>query len=201
MKLFNYLVGIILFFFACSASPTNVNGRFTVIQVDGLKFSVLLQINTNTGTNDLGGTTIVFSSTQLLLVSVVIRLKMLIIHFHNFCGGNYSPATVTRPMNNKIWVNIDLPFINSNNGTPVAVSPEWTDVVTIHFDVVDPNNSANLTGLQRVHSGEFMMQIIQPYGKLVYLKIFQLLLNPFQIYRKAMNFHKIIPILLILQQK
>jgi hypothetical protein len=50
-------------------------------------------------------------------------------------------------MNDKIWVNIDLPYINSNNGTVVTASPEWTDVVTIYFDVVDPNNPPDLKWL------------------------------------------------------
>ena len=36
---------------------------------------------------------------------------------------------------------------NSNNGTVVASSPEWTDVVTINFDVENPNITPGLSWL------------------------------------------------------
>ena len=147
MKLFNFLVGIILFFFACSVSPTNVNGRFSIIQLDSMKISVLLQMNTSTGSDDLGGTTIVFSFDTTAISFSNNPIKDVDYQFHNFCDGNYSSATVTKPTKNSIWVNIDLPYSNSNNGTVLAASPEWTDVVTIYFDVVDPNCSVNLSWL------------------------------------------------------
>jgi len=147
MKLFNALVGVIIFFFACSVSPTNVNGRFTVIEVDSLKIAVILQINTNTGSDDLGGTTIVFSFDTTAISFTNTPVKDIDYIFHNFSDGSYSLATVTKPMNNKIWINIDLPFINNNNGTFVAGSAEWTDVVTIYFDRVDSNATAKLSWL------------------------------------------------------
>jgi len=147
MKLYNALLGIILFSYASSVSPTTINGRFTVLNATGSDFTVLLQINTNIGTNDLGGATIVFGFDTTFISFTENPVKNVDYIFHNFCGGNYSPATITRPMKNRIWVNIDLPFNNGNNGTPVAVSPEWTDVVTIHFDIVDPNSTASLSWL------------------------------------------------------
>src|SRR4030065_274602 len=137
MKLSDALVGIILCFFATSVSSTTINGRFTVLNISSSKFTVLLQINTNTGADDLGGTTIVFSFDTTAISFTSNPVKDIDYVFHNFSSGNYSSATVTRPMNNKIWVNIDLPYINSNNGTVVAASPEWADVVTIHFNIVD----------------------------------------------------------------
>jgi len=147
MKLFNFLVVILFLCYASSVSPTTINGRFTVLNATGSDFTVLLQINTNIGTNDLGGATIVFGFDTTFISFTENPVKNVDYIFHNFCGGNYSPATITRPMKNRIWVNIDLPFNNGNNGTPVAVSPEWTDVVTIHFDIVDPNNAASLSWL------------------------------------------------------
>jgi len=147
MKLFNFLVVILFFCYASSVSPTTINGRFTVLNATGSDFTVLLQINTNIGTNDLGGATIVFGFDTTFISFTENPVKNVDYIFHNFCGGNYSPATITRPMKNRIWVNIDLPFNNGNNGTPVAVSPEWTDVVTIHFDIVDPNGAPNLSWL------------------------------------------------------
>jgi hypothetical protein len=147
MKLFNALVGIILLFFVTTALPTDVNGRFTIVSIDSLKFTVKLQVNTNTGSDDLGGATIVFDFDTTALSFTNSPVKNVDYVSHNFCGGNYSPATVTRPMKNKIWVNIDLPFVNNNNGTVVAANPAWTDVVTIHFDVLDLTGAAHLTWL------------------------------------------------------
>ena len=94
------------------------------------KISVLLQVNTNTGIDDLGGSTIVFGFDTSAISFTNTPIKNVDYFFHNFSGGNYSSATVTKPMKNRIWVNIDLPFINSNNGTVVAGSPQWTNVVT-----------------------------------------------------------------------
>ena len=148
MRLFNFLVGIILFCFVSSASPTTINGRFTVVNMTSSKLSVLLQINTNSGTDDLGGATIVFSFDTTSICITQNPVKNVDYIYHNFCGGNYSSATITRPMKDKIWVNIDLPFNNSNNGTVVTGSPGWTDVVTIHFDILDPNGTAHLSWLK-----------------------------------------------------
>jgi len=145
MMRFYYLLGIILFSFTSYVAPTTVNGRFTVVQVGGSEFYVLLQLNTDTGTNELGGTTMVFQFDTTSISFPREPEPGIDYTFHNFNNGSYSPATVTRPMNNKIWINIDLPYVNNNNGTIVAGSPEWTDVVTIRFDVVDANRSANLT--------------------------------------------------------
>ncbi|MDP2365613.1 MAG: T9SS type A sorting domain-containing protein, partial [Ignavibacteria bacterium] len=101
------------------------------------------QINTNTGSDAMGGATIVigFDTSVTTFKSNPIKNTDYIIH--NFCSGNYSPATITRPMSNKIWVNIDLPFNNSNNGTIVAGSENWTDVATIHFDIINQQGLAN----------------------------------------------------------
>ena len=146
MKLF-YLVSLIMLCVASFTLPTTVNGRFTVVSLNSSGVSVLLQINTNTGIDDLGGATIVFNIDTSAISFTGNPVKNVDYSFHNFCDGNYSPATVTRPMNDKIWVNIDLPFSNNNNGTVVAGNPSWTDVVTIHFDIVDPNGTANLSWL------------------------------------------------------
>jgi hypothetical protein len=139
------LLGIILFCITSSVLPTTINGRFTVLNSTSSKFTVLFQVNTNTGIDDLGGATIVlgFDTTAISFTNTPVKDVDYI--FHNFSDGNYSSATVTKPMKNRIWVNINLPFINSNNGTLVAGNPEWTDVVTIIFDVVDVNSSPGLS--------------------------------------------------------
>ncbi len=125
--------------------PTTVNGRFVDQGITGSKYNILLQINTNTGTDDIGGATIIFGFDTNAVNFSNTPIKNVDYIFHNFDGGHYSPATITKPMKNKIWVNFDLPFTNSNNGTVVAGSPGWTDVVTIKFDLVNPNIPPGLT--------------------------------------------------------
>jgi len=147
MKQFYALVGIILFFFTFSTFATTINGRFTILQMDSLKFSVLIQINTNSGVDDLGGTTMVFGFDTTAISFNENPIVNVDYVFNNFSEGNYSPATVTRPMKNKIWVNIDLPFSNNNNGTIVAGSPEWTDVVILNFNMVNSNGMAIMNWL------------------------------------------------------
>jgi len=145
MKLFNLLMGIFLLSFACSVSPTTINGRFSVIQLDSTRISVLLKINTNSGSDDLGGTTMVFRFDTTAISFPSNPQNETDYSFHNFSNGNYSAATVTRPLKNQVWINIDLPNVSNNNGTEVASDPEWTDVVTIIFDVVDPSRSPSLS--------------------------------------------------------
>ncbi|MBE0572725.1 MAG: T9SS type A sorting domain-containing protein [Ignavibacteriaceae bacterium] len=145
MKLFNLLFGVLLFFSHSLLFSTTINGRFTVINITSSELSVLLQINTDTGADDLGGATIAFSFDTTAVAIGDNPVNNVDYFFHNFYNGNYSPATITKPIRNQIWVNIDLPFTNNNNGTIVTASPGWTDVVTIHFDIVDPNGAAHLT--------------------------------------------------------
>ncbi|MBE0571498.1 MAG: T9SS type A sorting domain-containing protein [Ignavibacteriaceae bacterium] len=145
MMRFYALIGIILFFFTFSVFPTTINGRFVTLGISGSKYSILLQINTNSGTDDLGGSTIVFGFDTSAITYTATPIRNADYIFHNFSGGSYSPASVTRPSKNKLWVNIDLPFINCNNGTVVSAIPQWTDVVTIIFDIVDANRPLGLS--------------------------------------------------------
>jgi hypothetical protein len=135
---------MLLVVFTTTISATNVNGRFVVISTDSLKLKVLLQINTNTGSDDMGGATIVvgFNNNALNFNSNPQVNTHYI--FHNFSGGNYSPATITKPAIDKIWLNIDLPFNSSNNGTMVSGSTGWTDVATLFFNIVNPSDTLKL---------------------------------------------------------
>src|SRR4030066_1397460 len=147
MKLFSSLLGVLLLWYACSAEPATINGRFLIVSADVSKTLVLLQINTNSGNAELGGATIVFDFNTSAISINENPIQDVDYTFHNFSGGNYSAATITRPMINTIWVNIDLPFMNSNNGTTVAANPEWTDIVTIHFNTVDLSETQDLNWL------------------------------------------------------
>jgi len=139
--------GIAMVLFTSVISGAEINGRFVVTNSDSSKIAVLMQINTVTGTYGIGGATIVFGfdTSAINIISDPVRNTDYI--FHNFSDNNYSPATITRPMKGRIWVNIDLPFNNSNNGTIVSDTSGWTDVVTIYFDITDANGLASINWL------------------------------------------------------
>ena len=144
IRKYKLLIGIAIFSFTSVISAADINGRFVVTSSDSSKLAVLLQINTITGTNALGGATIVFgfdTASINLTNNPIINTDYI---FHNFCDNYYSPATITEPIKGRIWVNIDLPYNNSNQGTAISDTSGWTDVVTIYFNIIDLNGSANL---------------------------------------------------------
>lgn len=123
---------------------TSVNGRLVVLKSDASKLSILVQISTNTGKDDIGGATIVLSFNKSVIKFIQNPASEKDYIFHNFNGGNYNEATVTNPLSDKIWINIDLPKENSNKGKVVADTSEWTDVVTLNFNVINPNDTARV---------------------------------------------------------
>lgn len=149
MKILNSLIiGIIFFAFTSTISATDVNGRFVVQGTNNGKLEVLIQMNTNTGSDDMGGATIVIGFNRYSLSYSNTPQANTNYIFHNFNGGNYSPATVTRPAIDKLWLNIDLPFNNSNNGTVVSGTNGWTDVATLFFDILNPSDTLKLSWLK-----------------------------------------------------
>ena len=138
---------MLLAVFTTTISATNINGRFVVMGADNGKLEVLLQINTNTGSDDMGGATIVIgfnSSTLNFNSNPQVNTHYV---FHHFSGGNYNAATLTKPAIDKLWLNIDLPFNSSNSGTVVSGSNEWTDVATLFFDIINTNDTLKLNWL------------------------------------------------------
>ncbi len=125
-------------------APAEVNGRILITNINSSKVSVLLQINTTSGSEGLGGATMIVGFDTSSIAFIANPVKNIDYVFHNFCGGYYSLATITRPMENRIWLNIDLPFQNYNEGTLVAGGSNWTDIATIYFDVVDQNGLINI---------------------------------------------------------
>ncbi len=137
-------ISVLILYYTSTISATDVNGRFVITNTDSSKLAVLLQINTSTGTDAMGGATIVIGFDTATISIKANPVKNLDYFYHNFCGGNYSPATVTRPMKNRVWINIDLPYSFSNMGTLVSDTSGWTDIVTIYFDITDPNGMASI---------------------------------------------------------
>ncbi len=125
-------------------APAEVSGRILITNINSSKVSVLLQINTISGLDALGGATMVIGFDTSAIGINATPIKDTDYVFHNFCGGNYSPATVTRPRDNRIWINIDLPFQYCNKGTQVPGASDWMDVVTISFDVFNPAGLVNV---------------------------------------------------------
>jgi len=144
MKLFNGIIVTFLLFFTAEIFATSLNGRFIVVKSDISKLSVKLQINTDSGKDDMGGATLVISFDKNVLgysSDPVVNKDFV---FHNFSGGNYNDASVTKPLSDKLWVNIILPKENNNKGTVVSGPSGWTDVVTLNFDVKSPHDTVGI---------------------------------------------------------
>jgi hypothetical protein len=148
MKLFNAVIVIIAVLCGTSIFATSLNGRFVVVKSDTSKLSVLLQVNTNTGSDDMGGATIVIQFDKNVLSYSSDPVANVNYKFFNFSGGNYNEATVTKPLSDKLWINIDLPADNNNKGTVISGSNGWTDVVQLNFDVKSPRDTARVKWLE-----------------------------------------------------
>jgi len=143
----NILILLIILFVSHINKATTVNGRFFTLTNDGTNYTVKLQINTDTGTDDLGGATIIFNFNNNDLsipISSGVNVDPAAYTFHNFNDGIfYSTANITNPLPYQLWINIVLNV--DNNGTVVAQAPgNWTDVVTITFTTLNSSGSSNL---------------------------------------------------------
>lgn len=137
---------MILLFAATTEIAAAVNGKFVVIDQSTTSFSVSLKVNTETGQDDMGSSTIVFEFNNDALNFPANPAAGVDYEFQNFSGTYYSTATVTRPLDNQIRINIEL--LLNNMGTIVAQAPDgWTDIAKINFSVSDPNGLAGLKWL------------------------------------------------------
>jgi hypothetical protein len=138
----NFLITFSMIF--TNTIKAEVNGRMIITSITSEKVSVLLQLNTSAASDAMGGATMVIGFDTSSISFKANPVKNTDYTFHNFCGGNYSSATITRPFSNRIWINIDLPFDHVNNGTVVEGGNNWTDVVTINFDVKNSHGFASV---------------------------------------------------------
>ncbi len=143
IKKSKFITSIIIFILISTVSAADINGRFVITNTNSSKLGVLVQINSNTGNDAIGGATIVFGFDTSAISLNNNPVKGTDYIFHNLCGNNYSPATITRPMKDRVWINVDLPFNQSNQGTVISGTPGWTDLVTIYFDITDDNGIAD----------------------------------------------------------
>ncbi len=126
----------------CTASSTTANGRFMLITNNGSIYSVKVQLQVDVSTG-LGGATLAFTFNTADLSFPAIPVAGTDYTYHAYSGGLYSVATVTRPLANKVSVNIEYNG-STGQGTPVIASPGWSDVVTISFTTTNPMGSSNL---------------------------------------------------------
>ena len=133
MKFYNTLsITIISILFISTAIATELNGRINIINNDGTNYKVMLQINTDFESRELGGATIVlnYDNNQLFYPDEPEMGVDFI--FYNFNLGYYDEATVTKVSDTQIWINVDL--ISDEYGTLVTVGPyQWTNLVLLNF--------------------------------------------------------------------
>ncbi len=119
-----------------------INGRLIVVSHDTLNYTIKAQINMNTGTGQLGSSTMIITFDTTAMTFPASPVNGADYSFLNFNGNDYSKATITRPKKNEIWFNIEL--TNNNNGTEVADSPNWTDVATLNFKILNQSGTSKL---------------------------------------------------------
>ncbi len=148
--MFNNILKYLLVASLLSSSlfATTLNGRFLVVTNNGTDYVVKLQINTDTGIDDLGGATIIFNYNAADLsipMGTGIQVDNSAYTFHNFTASIspfYVAANITSPLSGQLWVNIELGI--DNFGTVVDAAPAWMDMVTINFSTINPAGTANL---------------------------------------------------------
>ena len=108
--------------------------------LDSSKIEVLIQIKTNASFTRLGSATILirYDSTKLNYNNSPVDSVDYV--FHNYSGGEYLVATVTKTGSDTIWLNIVLPV--ESIGT--IVGNTWKDVVTLSFSVIGNPDPAEL---------------------------------------------------------
>ena len=80
MKAYSFLIILLLIFPLTLISATQLNGRVVVINNDGNNYKILLQINTDTQAQKMGGATFVLDyDTTSLSFLIILRLEMIIV--------------------------------------------------------------------------------------------------------------------------
>ncbi len=144
LLLFLALVG----FAATTSAQPIVDGRI-VTSLSGNTLLATVQIKTNTGTDDLGASTFRLSFNDAALDPasespfggfLVDGTDYTYHNFDNNTDANYFNATVSYPLQKRIYLNIEL--LVDNSGTVVPAT--WMDVVTLRFKVTNPAADAEL---------------------------------------------------------
>jgi hypothetical protein len=119
-----------------TALANDINGRIIHLSQDHFHHSVLLQINSNFNSTKMGGATLVINFDPFFLNFPDEPEQGADYFFHNFTGGVYDTATITKVFGNQVWINISLD--SDGNGTRLEEPDNWTDLVTIQFEKLEP---------------------------------------------------------------
>jgi hypothetical protein len=117
-----------------------INGRFVKLTHDSNIYGVMVQLKSDAGQAQMGEATIIVNFKQETISYPDTPADGIDYIYHVFSGGSYDVATVTRPYNNQIRLNIVLN--STNNGT--VVTTDYMDVVTLYFSVLNPDGLTNL---------------------------------------------------------
>jgi hypothetical protein len=142
MKLQNLLMILTFLTIIIPVSATQLNGRILIINNSNSNYKILLQVNTDTESQKMGGATFVIKYDTTLLSYPDNPENGIDFIFNNFNLGFYDTAKVTKVVKGKIWLNIDL--TSDGHGTTVQKGPNsWTDLVELNFVSSNevPNNA------------------------------------------------------------
>jgi hypothetical protein len=129
IKILLILASVLITF---KTSATDLNGRVKILWNDGILYRIMLQINTDSVPQKLGGATITLHYDQTLLGFPDEPEAGVHYSFSNFNGGVYDTATITKVGSNQLWINLDL--LIDSLGTQVTGGPYiWTDLVMLNF--------------------------------------------------------------------
>jgi hypothetical protein len=134
---------LLLFLYWAPQINARFHLQFVVLANTGASFDVKVQIQADTAFN-MGGANLVFTYNSSALGVTVSGSPPNVqgITPHAFTSGPYQPMTVTRPVANRISINI----VYDGGIIPPAAVPvgTWMDVVTIHFETLQPAGFSNI---------------------------------------------------------
>jgi len=130
-----YTTAVLLLLSATAIGQPAYNLRFQQLKSDGTHYDVKLQI---CGTSEFGngGANLVFDYNASCLTNPVL------LHAHEFSGGNYAPITIGRPLPDAVSINIEY-LGESGQAKRIPTFPHWVDIATIRFDIKNPEELAN----------------------------------------------------------
>ena len=126
---------------ALQAGATTVAGRFVALTNNGSVYSVKVQIMVD-ASKDMGGATLQFSYSTGNVSFPNSPASGTNYTFHNFTGGSYGNATVTKTIANGNTLSLNIELLTDNAGSNVGTG--WTDVATINFTTANAAGNSNL---------------------------------------------------------
>lgn len=131
-----HLIMLLTIVFASGLEAQTYNLRFQVENLDASYYDVKVQINGSAAFGN-GGSNICFDYNGASLS------KPFLFSAHNFTSGYYLPQTLSEPLPGIVSLNIEYEGAHSA-GDRVVAEPDWTDIATVRFTIVDHYGSSDL---------------------------------------------------------